>query len=299
MIRYGPAGFDYRDWEGRVYPTPRRKDFDRLGFLARFLDTLEINSSFYGPPRPETAGAWIERVRANPRFRFSLKLWRRFTHERDTAWTQAEVDEARASLEVMSEHGRLGAVLLQFPWSFRRTDENEDWLQDLISTFKVYPLVVEVRHLSWAVPEFFTTLLERGVGTVNIDQPRFANSIKPGAVATAATGYVRLHGRNYRDWFRAKAGRDERYDYLYSAEELRPWAGRIQEVASSPRTKDTYVVTNNHYLGKAPANALMLQSLVEERVVDCPEPLFQTYGDALRGYARPVGPLPEPTRPPP
>jgi uncharacterized protein YecE (DUF72 family) len=286
VIRFGPAGFDYKDWVGPLYPKPLPSRFDRLAFLSDYFDTVEINSSFYGPPKPQTAAAWVERVGHNPRFRFTAKLWRRFTHEREQAWTDEEVDQARVGFGALAERGRLGAVLLQFPWSFKRTDSNEEWLHDVITAFGEFPLVLEVRHLSWAAADLRTTLLERGVGIVNIDQPLFTSSIKPGAQVTSATGYVRLHGRNYRDWFRDKAGRNERYDYLYSAQELEPWAERILEIEANPRTKETYVVTNNHHLGKAPANSLMLQSLVERRLVPAPELLVRAYAGVLAPFAK-------------
>ena len=290
MIRYGPAGFQYADWEGVVYPSPRPKGFDPLAYLANYFDTVEINSTFYGPATPKTVQSWVRRVGHNPGFRFAMKLYQRFTHQRAKAWTPDEVQEVRAGFDPMLEGGRLGAVLLQFPWSFRRTDENREWLDDVTQAFGHYPLVLEVRHASWNQPEFFDALVERGIGFVNIDQPLFRDSIKPSARATSPVGYVRVHGRNYRDWFRDKAGRDERYDYLYSADELKPWAQRTKEIAAVPATEDVFVVTNNHFRGQAVANALMLQSLVEGKKVPAPPQLFDAYGETLGGYAAPMEP---------
>lgn len=290
MIRYGPAGFQYKDWEGVVYPSPRPKKFDPLAYLAHYFDTVEINSTFYGPARPSTVDSWMRRVGHNPDFRFTAKLYQRFTHQRKTAWTADEVAEVRAGMDPLLEGGRLGAVLLQFPWSFRRTEENREWLSDVVTTFADYPLVLEVRHASWNVPETFEELIERGIGFVNIDQPLFKQSIKPTAISTSRVGYVRVHGRNYMDWFRKDAGRDARYDYLYPPHELEPWAERTKELAGEPATEDVYVVTNNHYRGKAVANALMLQSMVEGKPEPAPPPLFAEYGDALADYAEPAEP---------
>jgi uncharacterized protein YecE (DUF72 family) len=298
MIRYGPAGFQYKDWEGIVYPAGAPKKFDQLAYLAHYFDTVEINSTFYGPARPKTAESWMRRVAHNPDFRFTAKLYQRFTHKRKTAWTHDEVAEVRAGMDPMLAGGRLGAVLLQFPWSFRRTEENREWLADVVRTFRDYPLVLEVRHATWNVPDFYEELAERGIGFVNIDQPLFKNSIKPSAVATSHVGYVRVHGRNYQDWFRQNAGRDARYDYLYPPDELKPWAERTQELAEEPATEDVFVVTNNHYRGKAVANALMLQSMVEGKKQPAPPALFAEYGDALKRYAKPAEPeaaLAEPT----
>ena len=287
VIRYGPAGWSYKDWEGIVYPKPSPRGFDPLAYVARYFDALEIDSTFYRPAAPKVAQAWIRRVAHNPRFRFTAKLVRRFTHERESAFTRDEVKEARAGLEVLHGAGRLGAVLMQFPWSFRRTDENRAWLRDLVGAFEGLPLVLEVRHASWDVPEVYEGLAERGVGIANIDQPLFHDSIRPGARATSPVGYVRVHGRNYHDWFRKDAGRDARYDYLYTAEQLAPWAARIRELASSGAMEELYVVTNNHFRGKAPANALMLQAIVEGRPVEAPPPLVEAYPDVLAGLAYP------------
>ena len=285
MIRFGPAGWSYKDWAGIVYPAPKPAGFDPLGFLAGFFDTIEINSTFYGPATPESARRWIDRVAPNPDFRFTAKLWRRFTHQRAEAWTRSDVDQAKASLLPLHAADRLGAVLLQFPWSFRNDEENRAWLEDVTHAFEEFPLVVEVRHLSWNEPDFFAELRERGIGFANIDQPQFHDSIAPSATRTSPVGYIRVHGRNYRDWWRDSAAPHERYDYLYSAEELRPWARRVKEIEAEG-AEEVYVVTNNHYKGKAPANALMLQAMVIGRKVESPAPLIEAYADVLEAFAK-------------
>ena len=287
MLRFGPAGWMYKDWEGIVYPRPKPPRFDQLRYIAEYFDALEVNSTYYGPPLARTAASWVERVEEHKDFRFTAKLWKRFTHERDKAWTTAEVDQVRAGFDVMIESGRLGAVLLQFPWSFRRNEENREWLGDVVRTFRQYPLVVEVRHSSWLAPEFLRDLEEEGVGFVNIDQPRFNDSIGPTAHATSHVGYVRVHGRNYKDWFREKAPVEQRYNYLYPPEELKPWAERAKEIASDPATREVYVVTNNHYKGKAVANALMLKSMVTGATVAAPSGVLEAYSDVMEGYAEP------------
>ena len=185
----------------------------------------------------------------------------------------------------MAEAGKLGALLLQFPWSFRNTEENREWLRDLTAAFRDYPLVVEVRHLSWNEPDFYAELAARRMGIVNVDQPMFRNSLPPAARATSAIGYIRVHGRNYKDWFRKEAGRDERYDYLYSAKELKPWAERTKALAEEPAVTDVYVVNNNHFAGQAVTNALMLEAEVTGDKVKVPETLLQAYPKELRPIA--------------
>lgn len=288
MIRFGPAGWSYDDWKGIVYPDPPPKKFDPLAYLAGYFDTLEVNSTFYRPAAASTAKSWARRVAGNPDFLFTAKLWKRFTHERKEAWTADEVALARAGFDPLLDAGRLGALLLQFPWSFRRTDESREWLDDLMRTFRDFPLVVEVRHASWNEAAFFESLAERGVGFVNIDQPLFRDSLAPSAHATAPVAYVRVHGRNYQEWWRENREPHERYNYLYRAEELEPWVARTRELEEEPGTKDVFVVTNNHYQGKAIANALMLKSMTQKRKVTAPPPLYAHYRELLERYAIPA-----------
>jgi len=280
-IRFGPAGWDYPDWAGKVYPAPKPKGFDPLGYLSEYFDVIEINSSFYGPPSPKTAEGWAKRVETRADFRFTAKLWKRFTHERTTAWTTGEVDTMRAGLDPLAGAGKLGALLLQFPWSFRNEEKNREWLRDVSRAFRAYPLIVEVRHISWNEPDFYRELAERQIGIVNIDQPMFRNSLPPSARATSSVGYIRVHGRNYKDWFRKTAGRDERYDYLYSAAELQPWAERSKSLAADTDVTDVYVVNNNHFAGQAVVNAAMLQAQVTGERVKVPGPLLRAYPKEL------------------
>jgi uncharacterized protein YecE (DUF72 family) len=297
VIRVGVAGWDYEDWRGSVYPEPAPRGFDRLGWLAGFFDLLEVNSTFYRPASERTVRSWLERVSGRPGFRFTAKVWRRFTHER-AAFTLGDVRAARAGLDLLASEERLGAALLQFPWSFKRDPGNRAWLRDVAVAFRGLPLVLEVRHASWNVPELFASLHEQGIGFVNLDQPLFPNSLGPSAVATAPVGYVRIHGRNVRDWFRADASRDERYDYLYSPEELRPWADRARDLARSPGVTDVHVVTNNHFGGQEVVNALQLRSMIEGRKVEAPETLWRAFGPALDPFALPVtSPSSSPPRP--
>jgi uncharacterized protein YecE (DUF72 family) len=287
-IRVGVAGWDYADWRGVVYPQPRPPNFDPVRYLANYIDLIEINSTFYRPPRKDVAKRWADRVGDCENFHFSAKLWRRFTHERGTAWTRAEVNAVKQGFDPLHRAAKLSAVLVQFPWSFRNDDTNREWLQDVQRTFARFPLVVEVRHESWNSPEFFAWLVENGVGFVNIDQPLFRKSIKPSAHGTSRIGYVRVHGRNYKDWFRKDAGRDARYDYLYPADELKPWVRRAREVARDEEVEEVDVVFNNHYKGQAVVNALQFKKLMTRRKIVAPEPLVEAYPEALEAVAVPA-----------
>ena len=274
MIRIGPAGWSYKDWEGTVYPQKPGKNFDPLEYLARYFSTIEINSSFYRPPTASTTKAWVNRVAANKQFTFTAKLHRLFTHERGKA-TAADEKEFHQGMAPLLKAEKLGALLLQFPWSFKNTAEDRIYLAELLEKFAEYPLVLEVRHSSWNTPAMYEWLQERSVGICNIDQPVFSKSIRPAALTTSPVGYVRLHGRNYQNWFREKAPRDERYNYLYSFDELDPWLKRIKEVAKE--TRETYVITNNHFRGQAVVNAIEIEAALKEQRVPAPEPLFSVY----------------------
>ena len=274
-ILVGPAGWSYSDWNGIVYPHRRQRGFHEATYLAEFFDTIEINTSFYNPLRPELAAQWVERIAANPRFRFTAKLWQKFTHEEGA--TAADEQSVRMGFDVLHSVGRLGAVLLQFPFSFHNTSDNLSRLKQIIGIFSDYPLVVEVRHSSWAQPEFYGFLHERHVGVCNIDQPLIGRSIKPGERATSALGYVRLHGRRNDTWFSddPEMPSHERYNYLYSKDELVPWVERIEHVAAN--TKTTFVVTNNHFEGKGVVNALQMIHMLTHSKVKVPEPLRHRY----------------------
>lgn len=274
-ILVGLAGWSYADWNGIVYPTPRPRDFHEATYLAQFFDTIEINTSFYSPLKPAYASQWLERVDANPRFLFTAKLWQRFTHEEGAS--ADDVKLVREGFDILQEAGRLGAVLLQFPFSFHNTPENLARLTKILDQFEYYRLVVEVRHSSWAKRHFYEFLHERGVGFCNIDQPVIGHSVEPSDRVTSPVGYVRLHGRRYDTWFTddPDSPPSERYNYLYSAKELEPWAGRIRHVAETAQT--TFVITNNHYLGKAAVNALELLHALSGKKVKVPEPLRHHY----------------------
>jgi uncharacterized protein YecE (DUF72 family) len=274
-ILVGPAGWSYPDWKGIVYPMHRTRAFHEAEYLAQFFDTIEINTSFYNPLRPEMCRQWLSRISQNPAFLFTAKLWQRFTHEASLA--PADVRAVRPGFDILRDAGRLGAVLLQFPFSFHNTPETHAHLEKLLDLFRDYPLVVEMRHSTWNNKEFFGFLHRRDAGFCNIDQPLIGRSMRPTERATSVVGYVRLHGRRYDTWFTDDPASppEERYNYLYSPEELEPWAARIEKVAGHSKT--TFVITNNHYQGKAIVNALQLIRLITGQKVKLPETLRQHY----------------------
>jgi len=197
-----------------------RKVFTKPRTWRSFFDTIEINTSFYQPLNPEHAKQWLDRVSANPRFVFTAKLWQKFTH--DPSATSEDERSVRAGFDVLHKAGKLGAVLLQFPFAFHRTAETTAYLDTVLKRFADYPLAVEVRHATWNDPEVFAHLREQRVAFCNIDQPIIGRSLEPSEEITSPMGYVRLHGRRYDTWFSddPEVPQHERYNYLYSTEEL-------------------------------------------------------------------------------
>jgi uncharacterized protein YecE (DUF72 family) len=294
-IRVGTAGWSYKDWDGIFYPSGmNHRKMHPLEYLARFFDTTEINTSFYGPLKAELAKLWCRKVDAvNPEFLFTAKLYRAFTHspiavmEPTSAATIRPTDEdearTREGLDVLANEGRLGALLIQFPVSFKNTSLNREYLDRLLRQFIEYPRVVEVRHSSWNNPETLADFARNNVSFCNIDQPVLGKSLAPTEHVTAPIAYVRLHGRNYAEWFDSD-NRNDRYNYLYNERELAGWKERIENVAA--RAETTYVITNNHFESKAGVNAIELKSMLAGKKLAAPPTLIEKYPE-LRKFADP------------
>jgi uncharacterized protein YecE (DUF72 family) len=292
-LRIGTSGWSYPSgkgtWNGLFYP--RRKGrassvpgFDELTWYAEHFDTVEVNSSFYGPPTPETTRKWAERTPAG--FEFCLKLHQKFTHPEMfkkaaladlpdqsadvlaalASVTAADVGRFKDGLEPLAVHGRLGALLAQFPPSFHATPENREYLDWLLATFAEYPVAVELRHKTWSDRHGETlTLLDRHrAAWTQIDEPKFRFSIQQNGLPNQdGIAYMRLHGRNAAQWWHHDAAED-RYNYLYSAEELRPAAETA--MATKAIVGKAYLFLNNHFASKAVVNAVMLKHLTGEPI---------------------------------
>jgi uncharacterized protein YecE (DUF72 family) len=284
-IYVGTAGWSYKDWEGIVYPPQMKKSQHPVQYLAQYLDLLEINTSFYGHIKPEWGKLWSRMAReVNPDFVFTAKLNRAFTHSPVAVLESTSADKIRATeqderlakegLDSIAAEAMLGALLVQFPISFKNTNENRDYLDGVVEKFNQYPLVVEVRHNSWINEDTLRYFAEKGIAFCNIDQPTLGQAVRPSEHVTAPIGYVRLHGRNYEQWFDSDS-RNDRYNYLYTEPELERWKVRIDSIANT--AKKTFVVANNHFEGKAAVNALQLKSMLKGGPVKVPETLVKRY----------------------
>jgi len=282
-IRCGPAGWAYPHWNGIVYPKPRPRGFHELAFLAHFFDAVEVNTTFYQPLRPEIPHIWLKKVEHNPDFQFSVKLHRRFTHERDLG--QEAIDEFKNGIYPLKRAGKLGCVLMQFPWAFRFTSENREFLIRLRRAFHEFPLAAEMRHASWLLEEAVGVFIDYRIGFCNVDQPEYMRAMPPTAVLTSSVGYFRFHGRRMYPGFQqfdftrpVKGGSD----YLYSPFELNEWRGRIQRVAA--HAERTFVVLNNDAAGRSVVNALQMQSLLGAGHDRAPSDLMRYYSRVLPAF---------------
>jgi len=322
-LRIGTSGWNYPGgrgtWNGIFYPPARgrAKSFDELSFYAEHFNTVEVNSTFYGQPRAEVCRAWAERTPTG--FEFSVKLYQKFTHpemfkgamkrtlpseQRDVADesalldalarpNQADLDAFRSGIEPLASAGKMGALLAQFPPSFKDTPAAREYLAHLVHAFAEYPVAVELRHRSWsdAVGDTLALLNTFGAAWVQIDEPKFKFSIRQNYLPNVkGFYYMRLHGRNVEKWWRHDKAED-RYDYLYSGEELKEFA----ETAGAARAlvKKVYLYTNNHFSAKSVANAAMIkQQLGEPLEGEYPPEFVARYPEladlAKTGSARPT-----------
>lgn len=300
-LRIGTSGWNYPrgngTWNGVFYPPSRQRPrgFDELRYYAEHFNTVEVNSTFYGQPRAAVTAAWAERVPAG--FEFSIKLYQKFTHpqmfveslRKSLAPTMpeaealqalarpgaADVDEFRRGVEPLANSGRLGALLAQFPASFKHGEGELAYLTSLLTAFKDYQLAVELRHKSWsdALVDVLTLLNAFDAAWVQIDEPRFRSSIRQNQLPNVPhVYYMRLHGRNAAQWWQHSASED-RYNYHYSTAELQEFADDLDAVRHI--VKKAYLYTNNHYSAKSVANAAMIKHQLGE-------PIEGDYRDEMR-----------------
>ena len=276
----GPSGWSYTHWNGIVYPRLKPRGFHPLEELAKYFDAVEINTSFYQPLRPELASVWIRKVACNPKFMFTAKLGRRFTHERSL--NAVEIAQFKDGLWPFQRAHKLGCLLMQFPWTFRYTEENRLFLIALRRAFHEFPLVAEMRHASWRHEESLGTLIDYHVGFANIDQAPYTKGMPATALLTSRIGYVRLHGRNPKHWER-EFGRSAEplaaHDYLYSRSELTEWRQRIDQIQQHAAA--TFVFTNNDMGGKSVVNALQLSEMLGDDRRLAPVTLIEEFPQEL------------------
>jgi len=278
MIRVGPAGWSYADWEGVVYPRRSAPGFHPLRFLSRYVDCIEVNSTFYAIPSVAVVEGWVRALFGVSEFAVTVKLHRDFTHRTRADSPEEFHRQAQAfseAIEPLRRAKRLRALLVQFPHSFHHGVSEVRRLGRIHAQFGDVPLVLEVRHSSWFTPPAHAVVRGLGYSLAHIDLPSAWDHPPDWHAPTGPIGYLRLHGRNRVAWFDSKAGRDQKYDYLYDEREIAQLANRAKRIAAEH--DETYVITNNHFSGKAVVNALELLEQLRGRRQLAPAGLVHAY----------------------
>ena len=273
-IYIGTSGWSYPKgegtWTGHFYPV---RKINELEYYSQFFNTVEINSSFYRPPNPGYVSNWARCVPAG--FLFTAKLWQKFTHPRmyreatgeEAVISQKDVDIFKQSLESLARSGKLGALLAQFPPSFKNDSYGQHILGAVIKTFGQYRLAVELRHRSWSDDKHTAPFLqENGTSWVEIDEPKFQSSIAPAVPLTSTMAYFRFHGRNQELWW--QGNRETRYRYLYPSDEIAELAEKLR--AATEKAELLFAFFNNHWRGYAPRNAVDMKRTLDLPVAEPP-----------------------------
>ena len=271
QIYIGTAGWSYPDWNGIVYPKSKPRGFSELEYIARYFNVVEVNSTFYKIPTKATVAKWALIKEINPQFKFLVKLWQKFTH----AYPCCETESIARFIDSLSplEKKNFAGLLIQFPWRFKYSAQNMEYLYYLSEAFKQFQLCVEFRHNSWDRNNVLSFFKEQNITFVNIDQPLVSNSISLTKHISSKMAYVRLHGRNRAEWFNEESGRDGRYNYLYNRDELQEWISFIK-IAQS--TDEVFVIFNNHFRGQAVINALQMSYMLHESKPLAPPSLLRS-----------------------
>ena len=291
-IRVGTCSWTDPTMVRAWYPPSARTAADRLRYYAARFDTVEVDSSYYGMPTPATALLWAERT--PPGFVFHIKAFGMLTrhgvrpeqlppplregHTFELDRTGRILHPAPAlredafacfseALEPLRAEDKLGLILMQFPPYFVANEANREYIAQSARRLAPDRMAVEFRHISWVETDELERTLELltsvGASYVCVDEPRIdrANALPPVAAATSDIAYVRFNGRNALTWNARVKTAAERFNYLYSVEELTEWVEPVRRLQEQTRT--TYVMFNNCFADYAPRNARQMASLLD------------------------------------
>ncbi len=252
-IIIGTSGYSFDDWQTVFYP-PGLPKGKRLDYYKEFFNAVEINSTYYRILHPAVFYNIAKKVRDG--FEFIIKTHQSFTHDRKDIASKTE--EFNESIKPVVESGKFYGYLAQFPFSFKYSQPNLDYILRGRGYFNEGPMFVEFRHISWKKPEVFEALRKNEIAFCSVDEPDLSGLYPPDAEATTNIGYIRFHGRNPSNWW---GGKGDRYDYLYSKEELMSWKKKIDRLKS--QTDKLYLFFNNCHLGQAVRNAKMMMEMMQ------------------------------------
>lgn len=252
-IRVGTSGYSFEDWRGHFYPAQIAKG-KMLDHYQAFFSTVEINSTYYRIPHPAIMANMVKKTK--PEFEFIVKANQNLTHQRKQI--EAPAREFLEAILPMVDRGQLKGILAQFPWSFKFSPGNLDYLVTCRELLAPHPLFVEFRHDSWMRPQTYDTMKTHSLQYVSVDGPRLRGLLPPELILTGDTAYIRLHGRNAEQWW---GGGGLRYDYLYDETELREWKEKLDRIKGSSRK--AFIFFNNCHLGQAVKNARQMMRMLD------------------------------------
>jgi len=270
----GVAGWSYPDWQELLAVGKAGRQAAELEILAGAFDLIEMTSSYFHPVEAKASRDWLRRIEHNPRLRFTARLWNDLVRQRSRIMV-ADVRMVKRGMEPLLESRRLVALVMQFSRSFRYSDSSQERIVELLDWFIEYPLVVEVHHRSWQQSDLMRILRQRGVAVAQIDQPQDSTGSRFEGNVPGTPVYFRLDGRNRQSWLQEDAGRDERFDYYYSRDELEALIPRM--AALQNQAPACYVAFNNYPRGQAIANAAEMSLAFTGKKAQLPEIFWQRF----------------------
>ena len=257
IIKLGTSGYSFQDWKGNFYPEKIEKG-KMLDYYAQHFDTVEINSTYYTIPHSKVF--YYLSQKTGDDFEFIVKVHKQVTHEYDESF--GSMEKLKEAIKPIIESGKFKGFLAQFPWSFKLSKDNVEYLKRLKESSGDYTICVEFRNINWNREGTYDFLREQSIGYCCVDEPQLRGLLPPQAITTSDISYVRFHGRNTTTWWDTSKG--DRYDYLYTKEELSDWLERIREMRKN--TSKTYLFFNNCHAGHAVKNAKMMAELLKNQL---------------------------------
>lgn len=256
MIYIGTSGYSYEDWIGNFYPAGI-KSGDMLAYYSQHFSFTEINSTYYKIPNPFML--YNMQKKTGDGFVFTVKLHQSMTHAKNA--TKQDYGSFIEAISVLEQAGKLGCLVAQFPYSFYFSKENQEYILHLKEKLLDFKLAVEFRNNKWLNEETFQLLRDNNIGYICVDEPALSGLPDRLCTATSDIVYLRLHGRNKQKWWNHDQAY-ERYDYLYSEQEISEWKDKILEM--SQYAENCFVSFNNHFRAQAVINARMLMEMLEQ-----------------------------------
>ncbi|MBI4652599.1 DUF72 domain-containing protein [Candidatus Desantisbacteria bacterium] len=264
MINIGTSGFSFPDWIGTIYPKSIKKE-NMLSYYEKELGfkTLEINFTYYTLPSQKALQGMNNKTGAD--FKFVIKAFKGLTHD---IWNERKeiidnkkiFDKFIYSIDPLVKDSKLSCIIAQFPYSFHHTEGNLEYLKFFKDRFGEIPVIIEFRNSDWVTDNTFTFLKNMRMGYCIVDEPGLKNLMPYYPAVTSDIAYFRFHGRN-KNWFSVPAS--ERYNYLYSEQELNEFLPGIIKI--SGKSKTTFVFFNNCHAGSAAKNAITLAKMIGQK----------------------------------